>query len=280
MRIGLKKLGFLATIMIMMGVLNSCASKKDSVEAKQAMLYFGAGTQSLMDQNYTEALTNLLKANELEPKNPDILNNLGMAYYFKGETELAIKYINQSLELNEQNSDARLNLASIYYQSGDIKRAEKLYLEVTKDLTYDKQARTYYNLGVLEEEKRKNLNGAEEYFKKALKEDINYCPAFLQLGLLRYKRKQFNTALKNFKDASSGSCYESPVAHYYYGMTLVDLRRFEDARIKFDEIDTHFKKSVFAVKARAKAVELNEIEARYKAPEAHASLKVLESPDF
>lgn len=279
MQISLQKLGFLTLLVLVMS-LGSCASKKTSTEAKQAMLYFGAGTQSLMDQNYTEALTNLLKANELEPNNPEILNNLGMAYYFKGEKDLAINTITRALKLDDNNSDARLNLASIYYQAGDINKAEKLYREVMKDLTYDKQARTFYNLGILEIEKRKNLTAAEEYFKKAVKEDQNYCPAFMQLGLIRYNRGQFNTALKDFKDASSGSCYETAAAHYYYGLTLVELRRFDEARIKLEEVDTHFRKSVYGPKARAKAQELNAIESRYKAPEAHASRKVLESPDF
>ncbi len=66
-------------------VLTACSSKKADIKSKQAELYFGAGTQSLMDQQYTEALKNLLEANKLDPENSDILNNLGMAYFFKGE---------------------------------------------------------------------------------------------------------------------------------------------------------------------------------------------------
>lgn len=262
-----------------MFLVTACASK-NSLENKQAQLYYGAGTQSLMEKQYTEALKSLLQANKLDPANPEILTNLGMAYYFKGEKDIAIKTLKKALELDKKNSDAKLNLASIYYRDGNFQDAEKLYKSVLKDLTYDKQARTLFNLGVLELQKKRDTVAAENYFKKSIQEDDNYCPSYYQLAMIQYQRRQFNTALKNFKEAAMGTCYESPAPHYYQAMTLVELGRFEEARIKLDEVDTRFKKSVYAVKARTKAIELNDIENRVKSSEAHASRKVLESPDF
>lgn len=259
-------------------LLTACASKND-LKTKQAEIYFGAGTQSLMDKQYTEALKNLLQANKLDPENSEILNNLGMAYYFKGEKDLAVKHLLEALRINEDNSDAKINLASIYYKEGKVEDSEKLYKEVLKDLTYDKQARTYFNLGIIHLNAYKDTVAAESYFKKSIKEDDNYCPAYHHLGLIQYKRRQFNTALRNFKDASMGTCYESPAPHYYQALTMIELKRFDDARIKLDEIDTRFKKSQYANMARAKVVELNQIQ-KTQSNESHASRKVLESPDF
>jgi tetratricopeptide (TPR) repeat protein len=260
-------------------VLTSCASKNQELKEKKVGLYFSAGMQNLMDKQYTDALKNFLKANELEPNNSEILNNLGMSYYFKGEKDLAIKTLKQALKLNEDNSDARVNLASIYFQEKKFNEAEKTYKMVLKDLTYDKQTRTFYNLGVLELNYKKDSVAAENYFRKSIKEDDNYCPSYFQLGLIQYNRKQLKNALKNFKEASMGDCYESPAPHYYQALALIDLGRFDEARLKLDEVDTHFKKSVFAVKARAKSIELSKIENR-KSSESHASRNVLESPDF
>lgn len=265
-------------LVLAMILLTACASKND-LKAKQAEIYFGAGTQSLMDKQYTEALKNLLQANKLDPDNSEILNNLGMAYYFKGEKDLAIKHLQKALELNKNNSDAKINLASIYYKAGKVQEAETLYKKVLKDLTYDKQARTYFNLGIIELHAHKDVVAAETYFKKSIKEDDNYCPAYYHLGLIQYKRRQFNSSLRNFKEASMGICYESPAPHYYQAMALIELRRYEDARIKLDEIDTRFKKSQYSAMARAKSVELNHIENK-QSNESHASRKVLESPDF
>ncbi len=259
-------------------ILTSCASKSAKLKQKQADLYFGAGTQSLMDQQYTDALKNLLEANKLNPNNSEILNNLAMAYYFKGERDLAVTHLKRALEIDDDNSDAKINLASIYFKDKDYNAAEKIYKEVLRDLTYDKQARTFYNLGMLEIV-RQNPVAAENHFKKSIKEDDNYCPSYHQLGLIQYNRRQFNSALGNFKEATMGSCYETPGPHYYQALTLIELKRYDDARMKLDEIDTRFKKSSFAAKARQLALNIQTIE-KNKSNETHASRKVLESPDF
>lgn len=232
-----------------------------------------------MEKQYTDALKNLIQANQLDPNNSEILNNLAMAYYFKGETEMATKHLERALEVDDKNSDAKTNLASIYFKEGRISEAEALYLKVTKDLTYEKQARTFYNLGVIELQAKKNLSRAENYFKRSIKEDENYCPSYFHLGMIQFKQKRHNTALKSFKEASMGTCYDSPAPHYYQAITLIQLSRLDEARLKLDEIDTRFKNSPFAKMARAKTVELIQIE-KSKPQESHASRKMLESPEF
>jgi type IV pilus assembly protein PilF len=267
-------------ILIALAICVSACSSKDAKNKKhQSELYFGAGTQSLMSQDYTDALTNLIKSNQLDPQNPSIMTNLAMAYYFKGERDLAVKTLKEAIKLDDENSDAKINLATIYFKDGDIDNAEKIYKKVLRDLTYDKQARTFYNLGTIEL-KRQNLSAAENYFKRSIKEESNYCPSYLQLGIIQYGRKQYHQAYKNFKDASMGTCYETPAAHYYQGLALTNLRRFNEARMKFDEIDAKFKNTEYAQKARMKMNELVEIEKNIPAEEFQASRKVLESPEF
>jgi type IV pilus assembly protein PilF len=271
------KLFFLLVPMALMVV--SCSSKKAELKARQANLHFGAGTQNLMEKQYTDALKNLLLANELTPDNPEILNNMGMAYYFKGERDLAIKTLNRVLKLESKNSDAKVNLATIYYHDANYSEAEKLYKQVLRDLTYDKQARTLYNLGILELQIKRDTVTAEKYFKKSIQEDESYCPSHFQLGIIRYNNRQFKSALRHFKDSAMGTCYETPAPHYYQAVTFMELGKFLEARLKFDEVDTRFSKSVFAVKARNKVLDLNEIEKKSKA-QSHASRNVLESHDF
>jgi len=264
---------------IMALVMIAACSSKSKVQSKQSEIYFAAGTQSLMEKQYTDALKNLIQANKLDPDNSEILNNLAMAYYFKGEKNLAIKQLERSLELDPKNSDAKTNLASIYFKEGNIKEAEALYQKVLKDLTYEKQARTYYNLGVIELQAKNNLSKAESYFRRSIKEDENYCPSYYHLGIIQFKQRKHNTALKSFKEASMGTCYDSPAPHYYQALSLINLSRFDEARIKLDEIDTRFKNSTFAKMARMKTLELNQLQ-KNKTQESHASGKMLESPEF
>jgi type IV pilus assembly protein PilF len=270
------------SLMVLLALFSlvSCSSREKDLKNRKANIHFGAGTQSLMAGNYTEALTNLKKADELDPQNPDIMVNLGMAYYFKDERDIAVKYLQKSLEIKpKENSDARINLASIYYREGNYTEAEKLYKQVLKDLTYDKQARTYYNLGMLEFEQKKNTVAAESYFKKSIKEDDNYCPSYFQLGILNYKRRQFKTSLKNFKEASMGMCNESPAAHFYQGLVLIELRRFTDARMKFDEVETRFKKSIYSAKARTKITEINALEMK-TSEDTQVSKRLIDVSEF
>lgn len=259
--------------------LVSCASKPREMN-KRAQIYFNAGTQSLMTRDYTEALTNLLRANELQPDNADITNNLGMAYYFKGDETLALKCLKRTLELDPKNSDARANIGSIHYEAGRFQEAEAVYKEVLKDLTYDKQARTYYNLGILELDKKKNTQQAMTYFKAAIKEAEDYCPAHYRLGTIYYGNREFNKAYQSFREATMGTCVESPAAHYNQALTLIELRKYNDARIKLDDIQNRFQKTVFAVKARSKMLELDEIENQYRTLEVRSPRKVINSPEF
>lgn len=259
------------------GVL-SCASKPKEIN-KTAQIYFNAGTSSLMTKDYTEALSNLLKANEAAPNNSEILNNLGMAYYFKGDSDLAVKALKQCLKIDPKNSDAKTNMASIFYQKGRFEDSENLYKEVLKDLTYDKQARTYYNLGILWLEQKKDSNQAEKYFTLALKETEDYCPAHYKLGSIAFARRNFKKAYRSFREATMGTCLNSAAAHFNQALALIELREFNDARMKLDEIENRFKNSTFAVKARSKILELDEIEKRSRTIEARSPRKVM-SPEY
>lgn len=260
-------------------ILMSCASNPKDMN-KRAQIYFNAGTQSLMTRDYTEALTNLLRANELEPDNADIMNNLGMAYYFKGDETLALKCLKRTLELDPKNSDARSNIGSIHYEAGRFQEAESIYKEVLKDLTYDKQARTFYNLGILELDKKKNPKQAEAYFQSAIKEAEDYCPAHYRLGTIYYSNREFNKANRSFREATMGTCVDAPAAHYHQALTLIELRRYSDARVKLDDIQNRFQKTVFAVKARTKMLELDDIENQYRTLEVKSPRKVINSPEF
>lgn len=236
--------------------LCSCSSNKKKLEDKRAALYFGAGTQSLIDQKYTDALNSLLKANELNPSNPEILNNLAMAYYFKGQTDLAIKTLNETLTIEPKNSDAKTNLASIIYRHGEVEKAVNLYKEILQDLTYEKQARTYFNLAAIELNHYKNRRKAEEYLNLAIKEDENFCPAYTVLGKMYFERGNFKTALNNFRSAGLGTCYNDPVPHYLSALALIKLNRFEEAKIKLSEINNRFTQTVYGIKARSLMLEI------------------------
>ncbi len=263
-------------------ILASCASKKEVAMSEKAELYYTSGTQCLVDKRYTEALQFLTKAKEIDPANPKILNNLGMAYYLKGHRDLAVKTIEHAIDIDPKNTDARSNLAAIAMKEENYDRAETLLKEVLSDLLYDKQTITYYNLGIVALKKNQTAV-AKDFFKKSLAEDSSYCPSHFKLGVFAYQNRQFKKALRSFKDASLGVCYQDPSPTYYQALTLIEMGQFDDARIKLSEIDSRFPKSEYAAKARMKLMNISHLETKHNnnsTPTFQANGSKMESPEF
>lgn len=240
----------------------SCASTDTiSPEQKRARIFFNQGTQELQYKEYTKALTHLLQANKYDPDNSQILNNLGMAYYFKDAEDKAVNLIKRAIKLDPKNSDAVTNLGTIYLRQKKFEKAEALYLKVTKDLTYGFQFRTYFNLGIIERE-RGNTAKAFDYFKKSLKVQSGYCPSNLEIGKIYYERKKYNKALKSFKDASYGKCYDLADPHYYQALTYLKLDQFELAKVKLEDLISRFSLTNYETMARTQLRQIKNLQKR------------------
>lgn len=248
-----------------MTIMTSCASskKKDGMitMSKKARLYYDQGTQELADKEYTVALNHLQLAIQNEPNNTHILNNLGMAYYFKGATGTAIKYLTKSLKVDNKNTPARMNLATIYMKNKQYEKAEKEYMTITKDLTYMAQFRTYYNLGILNLEKGRVKQGIA-FLNKSIIENENYCPAHFQLGNHYYKKNAFNKAYKKYQDASFGVCFNNPLPHYSQAKALIKLGKTEKARDTLNKIIERFGTTKYSKFAQKRLKQMDVLENR------------------
>lgn len=249
-------------ILIFLAAVLSCAtSDKTTQEEKRARIFFDQGTRELQYKEYTKALTHLLKANKYDPNNSKILNNLGMAYYFKEAEKKAITLIKRSIKLDPTNSDAKTNLGTIYLRQEKLDKAEKLYIEVSKDLTYPFQFRTFYNLGIIERERGRSSK-ALSYFKKSVKLQSGYCPASLEVGKIQYKRQKYNEALQRFKDASFGKCYILAEPTYYQALTHIKLDQFALAKNKLEDIISRFALTRHETMARNQLRQIKKLQKR------------------
>ncbi|MBY0518313.1 MAG: tetratricopeptide repeat protein [Bacteriovoracaceae bacterium] len=239
----------------------SCSTTKKDVSKDQAQIHYDQGTQDLLAANYTQAVSHLITAAKLDGKNPEIHNNLGMAYYFKGEKDQAFAHIKKALEIDPTLTDARVNLASLLFERGDLVGAEKHYLHALKDVTYEKHSRTYYNLALIEL-KRNNTEKSRAHLMSAIKENKDYCPAWMQLGELDYKNRRFKDAHKNFREARMGVCVNSPAPLYWLALTEIELGDYLGARMKLDEIETKFSKTPYGSLAQQKLTEITLLENR------------------
>ena len=183
-----------------------------------------------------------------------------MAYYFKNDFKSAIHYLQKAIKLDKKNSDAKINLASVYFNQKHINKAKELYLNVSKDLEYNKQFRTYYNLGLIYL-KEKRINKAISMFKKSVDNYKSYCPAHYKLGEIAMNNYNYFKAINHFENAYSGSCYNNPAPYFQEAISYYHLREYGKATMKFEKIIKKFPQSKEAILARRKVnhLKINEL---------------------
>ena len=98
-------------------------------EQKQKIFYF-LGFSLYKQHNYRSAVKFLKDYVKLKEDDPKALEQLGLSYYYLGEYDLAIKYLNRSLFLtSDPIKEARLtcNIGNAYFKKGNLNLAEEMY---------------------------------------------------------------------------------------------------------------------------------------------------------
>lgn len=243
------------SLFIILSLFGCSTTKEKKITQKKAELYYGHGTENLISKNYSEALEFLIKADELDPDNSKIINNMAMAYYFKKQNKTAIKLLKKAIKLDSKNSDAKNNLASIYVDLNMLPEARVLYEKVKEDLIYPHQYRTFYNLAVIAE-KENRLNLMISYLEKSIKEREDYCPSHIKLGRFYLSQKKYSKAIKSFRAGSNGLCYKYPNSTYYLGYTWEQISENQKAVNKYMELISSFPKSEFTKMAKIRLQKL------------------------
>lgn len=265
--------------------VSACATNNVDQEPtpneKKAVVYYDQGTSELVEKNYQQALTNLLKAKDLDPNDSKIRTNLGMAYYFREQPEFAINELKEAISIDKKNTDAKMNLATIYMEKNKLKEAKKLYEEVLTDLTYVALHRVHYNLAVLSLKIGDRKTAFEELFK-SIKEKEDYCQAHYKLGELYTEEYKYKEALNSFKDSSKGSCVNNPEPHLAMANVLINMNKNAEAKIKLEYIIEKFNKSNLRIIAEKKLKELNRPSTDINSEEENelSNAQMTETPKF
>jgi predicted O-linked N-acetylglucosamine transferase (SPINDLY family) len=77
------------------------------------MLYNGLGLLFQAQNNQDKALEAFQDGLEMEPENPEVLNNIAITYQSMGKNEKAATYFNKVLDVNPNQSEAYLNLGNL-----------------------------------------------------------------------------------------------------------------------------------------------------------------------
>jgi tetratricopeptide (TPR) repeat protein len=114
----------------------------------------------------------MLDALRVDPRNFDVLVNLGNTYYDHQFYDEAIKYYERALEVRPNNADVRTDMGTAYYYTGQPQRAIQ---EFQKSLAqYPNHAQTLFNMGIVKSEGLHDNAGAIVAWEKLLKTNPDY----------------------------------------------------------------------------------------------------------
>jgi Tfp pilus assembly protein PilF len=180
----------------------------------------------------TQALSQALKAEQLNPKNPDIHNLLGLMFMRKQMYERAEKYFKDALSLDETFSEARTNLSFLYIEKNMLDKAIEEGLRAVENITYTSPERAYNNIGYAYY-KKGDLVQAKEYYKKSLLHNGQFYLAHRNLGILAFEAGDYRRARSSFETSIKG-CGQCGFLYYDLGKTLLKLNDRKGAVESFE----------------------------------------------
>ena len=109
----------------------------------------------------------LLAKLKTDPKNSDLLNQLGTLYKATHQFPEAAAYYQEAIEADPKNIGARTDLASCLFYQGD---ADGAITQLQQALTYDpKDANSLFNLGMIRLQAKNDSSGAVTAWRQLLK---------------------------------------------------------------------------------------------------------------
>ncbi|MFD2744096.1 MULTISPECIES: tetratricopeptide repeat protein [Sphingobacterium] len=105
---------------------NTRASEMAYVTQNLAAAYTYKANQALQAQEYDLAYQNFLRVKELQPKNEDIIYNLGLLANQTNRTDEAIQYYEQAITLSSRQPIQYLELAQIYEKKNQHTESRKI----------------------------------------------------------------------------------------------------------------------------------------------------------
>ena len=180
-------------VLVLMVCLVSCAgaSKQD---AKNAAYHYQLGISYLNDNNIQPAFVELQKALELDPRNKDVHEVIGIIYLTNlQDYPNAVKHFREALELDRNFSEAANNLGNAYASIGKFDEAVKSYEAAIANPLYKNAAMAMYNLGMVYYRLSK-FDDAINAQKDALKRYSDFYLPYYGLALCYNAKGQYGDA--------------------------------------------------------------------------------------
>ncbi len=172
--------------------LISCAGNLE-IRKKQERAIKNLAEEYLRQGNYITALKELLNAEKIYAKDPELQNLIGTTYLIQNNPELAIIHLKKALRLNSEFAPAKNNLGTAYMAKKDWDAAIKCYKELTSNMIYVTPHYALLNMGFAYYNK-KDYKLSEKYYREALRKKPDYIKALIGAGRTEVKLNRLSEA--------------------------------------------------------------------------------------
>jgi len=227
----------------LLGCAEDRALRKRQAQAKQDL-----GRSLLAQGSYTAGLGELVEAAEIDPDNPEIQNEIALAYREVEMYPKAIAHFTKAVELDPDFSQAYNNLGTVYLilKKWDpaiscFKNALKNNLYATPHFAYNNLGLAYYNKG--------ESHRAIEYYQKAVQFQPSYSRSYHNMAIAFESMEQWEKAIESYKK-SIRYAPDNPVSYFYLGRLYMKLNQPTLAAQNLEETIRLDKQNIYAPEAR------------------------------
>lgn len=167
------QVGMVVLVVLVLGIVLGYLFRNSSSPAQGASPS-GAdqGSASSTSTNFDGTIQPLLRRLENNPSDPDLLVNLGNAYYDNRNYDKAIGYYRRYLELRPQDASVRTDMGTAIWYSGNPDEAIQQY--ETALSSQPDYANTLFNLGMVKWQGKHDDQAAIECWERLLKVHPDY----------------------------------------------------------------------------------------------------------
>lgn len=185
--------------------------------------------QQLRGRNFAAAATTCRSVLGVDNRNAPALQMLGIALAQSGDRDGAEAAFQRFLQINPRNAAVHTNVGNLRLLRGDLAGAETCYRKAIALMP--NYAEAHFNLGLALKASNR-LSEAREALEQALRSRPGYVDAQVQLGVVQLSLGDAAQAVASFDKALAAAGQDHFEALYNSGLALVQLGRFEEAKLR------------------------------------------------
>jgi len=235
--------------MLLPGCATGGPAPKVLTQVDRARMFVEIANGALVEGDPTSALQALARAESEDTSLPELYHTKALAYYVKHDLDTAIQAGRKAVELKPTYSDAKNTLGKLLLEAGKYEEAIAPLSQAANDPLYNDTYKAWTNLGILKYRKN-DFNESAKYFDHAvLDAPGRSCIAHYYLGHIRLKESQISAAIKEYDSSTRKLCAKFKDGMLALGLAYQKDRQYQEAKKTFLEIQKRYPNTQVAEQA-------------------------------